>query len=147
MKKSVKALFLSAALALSWVFCTGCSTEGKEQGNGQSVWDNAVYTEDQELGEGALTLEVEVSAEEKSVTFTIHTDSGTLGEALIKNELISGDESEFGLYIKFVNGIEADFDKDGSYWSLSKDGEYLTQGADSTVISDGEHYELTRVKG
>ncbi len=146
MKKTMKALLLGAALALSSVFCTGCGADGTQRDSSASVWDSALYTEDRELGEGALTLKVEVAAEEKSVTFTIHTDEDTLGAALIENDLVSGEESEFGLYIKFVNGIEADFDKDGSYWSLSKDGEYLMQGADSTAIADGEHYELTRVK-
>ncbi len=146
MKNTMKAFLLSAALTLSSVFVTACAAEGAEQPSSSHLWDNALYTEDTELGEGKLTLAVEVAAEEKSITFTLHTDGETLGEALLENELVSGEESEFGLYIKFVNGIEADFDKDGSYWSLSKDGEYLMQGADSTPIADGEHYELTRVK-
>lgn len=146
MKNTIKALLLSAALTMSSVFVTSCASENAERSSPPQLWDNALYTEDTELGEGKLTLAVEVAAEEKSITITLHTDEETLGEALLENGLVSGEESEFGLYIKFVNGIEADFDKDGSYWSLSKDGEYLMQGADSTPIADGEHYELTRVK-
>lgn len=164
MKKSVKALLLALLPVISAVFCAGCNNnEGPEQhgtnvsDNGgenasdssqvSSVWDSADYKEDVEVGEGAITVKVEVAAEEKSVTITVHTDKDNLGAALLDNSLVSGDESEYGLYIKLVIGMEADYDKDGTYWSLSKDGEYLMTGADSTPIADGEHYEFTRTKG
>lgn len=163
MKNSVKALLL-ALLVISAVFCAGCSNNespgqpetnisdnggenASDSGQDSSVWDSAEYKEDAEVGEGAITVKVEVVAEEKSVTITVHTDKDNLGEALLDNSLVSGDESEYGLYIKFVIGMEADYDKDGTYWSLSKDGEYLMTGADSTPIADGEHYEFTRTKG
>lgn len=155
MKNSVKALLLALLLVISAVFCAGCNnnespeqpgTNASDSGQGSSVWDSADYKEDAEVGEGAITVKVEVAAEEKSVTITVHTDKDNLGAALLDNSLVSGDESEYGLYIKFVIGMEADYDKDGTYWSLSKDGEYLMTGADSTTIADGEHYELTRTK-
>lgn len=160
MKNSVKALLLALLLVISAIFCAGCSNNESpgqpetnlsdsngESGQGSSVWDSAEYKEDTEVGEGAITVKVEVAAEEKSVTITVHTDKDNLGAALLDNNLVSGDESEYGLYIKFVIGMEADYDKDGTYWSLSKNGEYLMTGADSTPIADGEHYEFTRTKG
>ena len=70
---------------------------------------------------------------------TVHLP-GTLEE----NGLVSGDESEYGLYVKSVNGIAADYDADGYYWALSKTGEYLMTGVDDTLIADGEQYELVR---
>ena len=45
MKKTIKALMLSAALALSAVFCTGCGAEGTQRDSSASVWDSALYTE------------------------------------------------------------------------------------------------------
>ena len=69
-----------------------------------------------------------------------------LGDALIEHNLISGENGPYGLYVKVVNGITADYDINQSYWSLSKDGEYLQTGVDVTEISDGEHYELTYTK-
>ena len=60
--------------------------------------------------------------------------------------LIDGDESEYGLYVKKVNGITADYEKDKSYWAFYKDGEYMQTGVDSTEIADGEHYELVYTK-
>lgn len=123
-------------------------TEAETEPTAESgLWKDAKYTEDTELGEGAVTVKVKVSAEDKSVILTVHTDRDMLGAALTDNGLVSGEESEYGLYIKFVNGIEADYDKNQAYWAISKDGEYLMTGADSTPIADGENYELTYTKG
>ena len=52
-------------------------------------------------------------------------------------------QSEYGLYIKVVNGITADYDVDQSYWGFSKGGEYMMTGVDGTPFADGEVYELT----
>ena len=129
-------LLLLVALAL-----TACNTVTKE-----GLWENATYRRDMEFGDGAKTVEVEVKAGEESVTFTIHTDKDTLGDALLEHGLVDGEEGAFGLYVKFVNGIEADFDKDGSYWGFYKNGEMMLVGVDGVVIADGEHYELVREK-
>lgn len=111
-----------------------------------TLWSDAMYLEDQEFGEGTKTVRVEVKAEEKTVVFTLHTDEEFLGEALLAHGLIEGEEGQFGLYVKKVNGITADYDVDQTYWSLSKGGEYLMTGVDTTPISDGEGYELVRTK-
>jgi len=83
---------------------------------------------------------------EQSVTFTIKTDAETLGDALLAHNLIAGDQGDFGLYVKAVNGITADYDVDQSYWGFSKNGEYMMTGVDGTAIADGEVYELTYTK-
>lgn len=117
-----------------------------QAGASDPLWENAFFTEDTTLGEGNKTIEVEVKAGEKSVTFTISTDADTLGDALLEHSLIEGEDSIYGIYIKKVNGILADYDVDKHYWSLTKNGEYLMTGADSTEIADSEHYELVRTK-
>jgi hypothetical protein len=89
---------------------------------------------------------VEVKVEEQSVTFTIKTDKTTLGEALMEHGLIAGDVGQFGLYVKVVNGITADYDIDQSYWAFTKNGEMMLTGVDMTNIADGEHYELVYTK-
>lgn len=133
---------LSLILTLVMIFCfISCNTVDKS-----GAWENATYRRNMEFGEGAKTVQVEVKAEDQSVTFTLHTDKDTLGDALLEHDLISGEESQFGMYIKFVNGIEADYDKDKSYWAFYKNGEYMLSGVDTTVISDGEHYELVKEK-
>ena len=112
----------------------------------EGLWANATYLEDTTFGEGAKTVTVKVIVEDKSVTFTVKTDAETLGEALLAHNLIAGDQGDFGLYVKVVNGITADYDVDQSYWGFSKNGEYMMTGVDGTAIADGEVYELTYTK-
>ena len=89
---------------------------------------------------------MEVKAEEKSVTFTVHTDKDTVGAALIEHGLIAGDEGQFGLYVKYVNGMLADYDIDQTYWSFYINGEMAMTGVDGTPITEGETYQLVYTK-
>ncbi len=132
--------FISLMLALCLLVCfVSCTKATPAKGD-------ALYTEDTELGEGAKTVKVTVSWDDKSVVFTLHTDAKTLGEALISHKLIEGDEGQYGLYIKKVNGITADYDVDQTYWGFYKNGETMLTGVDGTEIADGESYELKREK-
>lgn len=133
-----KSLLFSLLLILLCIFSAGCSHNTAET----DLWSSAVYKEDTELGAGSKTFLTEVSAEEYSVTFTVHTDKETVGEALKEQELIAGEQGAYGLYIKTVNGITADYNKTQSYWSFCKDGEYLQTGVDGESVADGAHYEL-----
>ena len=54
--------------------------------------------------------------------------------------MIEGDESEYGLYVKTVNGITADYDADGVYWAFYINDEYAQTGVDSTPITEGDRY-------
>lgn len=77
---------------------------------------------------------------------TVNTDSSkNLRQALEGAGLISGEEGAYGLYVKVVDGITADYDIDGSWWSLTKEGE-LCAGVDSTEIADGDKFEFTYSK-
>lgn len=109
--------------------------------------DTASYSEDTELGIGSKTLNFEITDSEKTVVFTIHTDAKTVGEALIEHNLISGENSQYGMYIKYANGVRADYNKDGAYWAFYKDGEYLNSGIEATEFEDGDNYELIYTKG
>ena len=110
------------------------------------LWENAVYTENTTLGTGENTFEVTVEAGGQSVEFTIKTDKTVVGDALKEHNLIDGEEGPYGLYVKVVNGIEADYDKDQSYWSFEKDGEAMLTGVDSTELKNGDRYTLVRTK-
>ena len=99
------------------------------------------------LGEGATVFELKVTDEDGSSTaYEIHTDKDTGGAALLELGLIAGEDSEYGLYIKTVGGITADFDVDGTYWAFYVNGEYAMIGADTTAIEAGATYELRRQK-
>ena len=111
------------------------------------VWENAVYTSDKTFGEGSKTVTVTVTAEEQMVTFTIHTDAETLEAAMVENDLVDGDEGAYGLYIKYVNGIRADYNLDGGYyWGLTKDGKTTDYGASGALLADGDTYGFVRTK-
>ena len=136
MKRTIALISVLLIICIAVTSCNTVSAEG--------LWENATYRRDTELGDGAKTVQVEVKAGEESVTFTIHTDKDTLGEALLEHELIAGEQGAYGLYVKLVNGIEADYDKDGSYWGFYKNGEMMLVGVDGAEIADGDHYELVR---
>lgn len=78
----------------------------------------------------------------KSTTFEITTDKKTVGEALLDEKLIEGEEGQYGLYVKKVNGIVADYNVDGTYWAFYENGEYAVSGVDTTEIKDGTTYEF-----
>ena len=99
-----------------------------------------------ETSEGAKTITVEVTAEEKTVVFTVKTDAATVGEALMGVNLLAGEEGPYGLYIKSVNGMIADFDVDQTYWAFNIGGEYAMTGVDQTEITEGTVYQLVRTK-
>lgn len=83
---------------------------------------------------------VAVDLEGTETTFDITTDKATVGEALQEEGLIEGEEGDYGLYVKTVNGITLDWDKDQKYWAFYIDGEYATTGVDSTEVKDGSVY-------
>lgn len=137
MKTATRLTLLLLALVMTFTFAA-CKTP--------EAWETDVYDTDTTLGEGEKTITVKVITDEKNVTFTIHTDKETLGAALLEHRLIAGEDGAYGLYLKRVNGILADYDTDGYYWSFTKNGEMMMVGVDGAEISDGEQYELTRTK-
>ena len=54
--------------------------------------------------------------------------------------LIAGEDSDYGLYVKTVNGVTVDYDTDGKYWAFYVDGEYAATDVDSTDITAGATY-------
>lgn len=146
------AILMCVLVTLSLCACGGENAEKPQtQTPTQSetvdpLWSSATYSENTTLGTGDKAIVVTVKAGEKSIDVTINTDAETLEQALVSVDLIQGDESSYGLYIKTVNGINADYDTDGYYWAIFADGEYLTQGANKTNIKSGDKFELVRSK-
>ena len=108
-------LMLIFAMAL-----TGCTnaTAGNDQ-TAEAQNDSITV-----LGEGQTKILFTVVDKDGNETaFEIHTDKETVGDALLEHQLIQGEESEYGLYVKVVNGITADYDVDGTYWAFYINGE------------------------
>jgi len=137
--KSVVLMLMAVMMLMSMLSCG--ETVDKE-----GLWENATYRKDMEFGKGAKTITVEVKVGESAVTFTIHTDKSTVGEALLEHKLIDGDQGQYGLYIKTVNGILADYDVDQSYWGFYVNGEYALSGVDTTEIDETAKYQLVYTK-
>ena len=123
-----------------------CAFSCGEKKTEEGLWASALYTENTTLGEGAKTVTVTVEAEDKSVVLTVKSDEETVGAALMALDLIEGEESQYGLYVKYVNGILSDYDVDGTYWAFYKNGEYQMTGVDTTAFADGDTVKLVRTK-
>ena len=161
MKKLI-AIILALTLVLCITACTGTenpANDGTTPGADSTtpaplensdepagLWENAVYTEDTTIGEGEKTFTLDVTIEDKTVTFTVNTDADTVGAALLEYGIIEGEDGAYGLYIKTVNGVLADYDIDQSYWSFYIDGDYAMSGVDSTDITEGATYSLVYTK-
>ena len=140
-KQSLSSVLLLVLIAAMALLAVGCG-DNTPQGN-ETPKTSAVSSDKTVLGEGAKVFDFTVSDfDGKETAFEIHTDKETVGEALIELGLIDGDEGEFGLYVKSVNGISADYDKDGKYWAFYIDGEYAMTGVELTPIEDGKTYSF-----
>ena len=75
-------------------------------------------------------------------SFNISTDKKMVGDALIEEGLIEGEEGAYGLYVKKVNGILADYSIDQTYWAFYVNGEYAFSGVDTTPVEEGAIYSF-----
>ena len=146
-------MVLIVAMALNAIGCNGST--GKDASSGVGAEANPQSDENAHeaesgaqasisvLGTGSTEFSLTVTDKEGSETqFEIHTDKQTVGDALLELGLIEGEESEYGLYVKTVNGITADYDTDGVYWAFYINGEYASSGVDSTDITEGDSYSF-----
>ncbi len=76
----------------------------------------------------------------ESTDFALTSEEETVGAALLAEGLIEGEDSQYGLYVKTVNGLTADYDKDGHYWAFYIGEEYASTGVDQTPLEDGGSY-------
>lgn len=97
--------------------------------------------------EGAKALGLTVAyADGSTDEFNFTTDAEFLRAALEEQQLVEGDEGEYGLFVKSVNGVTAD-ESQQQWWCLTKGGAEVMTGVDSTPIADGDHFELTLTTG
>ncbi|MBQ4120264.1 MAG: DUF4430 domain-containing protein [Clostridia bacterium] len=131
-------IVLIAAVAL---FTFGCKADNDtSSGNSETT---ASKTQAEALGNGGTKFTLTVTGVDgKQTDYQISTDKKTVGDALLELNLIAGENGPYGLYIKTVNGITLDFDKDGKYWAFYENGKYATKGISETEITAGATYSL-----
>ena len=135
--KKLLSILLCIALIAAMALCTaGCGSKDAPE---TTVSAGAAGATSVGEGQTAFRFTV-VDADGKETAFDVHTDETTVGAALLALGLIDGDDSEYGLYVKTVNGLTVDYDKDGKYWAFYVDGEYAATGVDSTDIAAGSTY-------
>lgn len=126
MKGNKKTLFAVAALAVVAALMLG-------------LW----YFTRPQIQEGAKAVAVEVVHGDGSTKeFTCHTDAEYLGEVLVSEGLAEGEDSAYGLFITTVDGETAQ-DSLRQWWCITKGGERVETGVDTTPINHGDHFELT----
>lgn len=134
--KKYSSLLLVLMLVILMAFTTGCKEKTVSE---PEIASHAISGGT--LGEGSTEFTfIMIDIDGNETDFTIKTDETTVGAALLGVDLITGDVSEYGIYVKSVNGITADWDVDKTYWAFYIDGEYAMTGVDSTNITAGSTY-------
>lgn len=141
---------LIAAIALTAMGCDQAETPETPETSGDTTVTTAEGgTNSETPDQGAPTIKGEgatvfyfnvVDKDGKETKFEIHTDKTTVGEALLELGLIEGDMGDYGLYVKKVNGITAEYEVDGTYWAFYIGDDYGMTGVDMTDIEPGATY-------
>ena len=101
-----------------------------------------------ETVQGGKTVTVTViHGDGSSKDFTYSTDAEYLGEVIVAEGLVNGQDGPYGLYFDTVDGEMASWEKNQSYWSILIGEEYVTLGADSIPLEDGGVYQLVYTIG
>ena len=157
----ILSLCLIAAIGLSLTSCGEKETPKDNYIPGQSATGSTTSNEayvpgdtygvaatDVNKGNGNISFIFRVIGPNDSNTiYRIFTNEKTVGDALQKLNIISGEESTYGLYVKTVTGITADYDKDKAYWAFYVDGKYASTGIDKTDIVKDAEYWMQYTKG
>lgn len=129
---------------------TACGSKSGDDGSAQGAVQESAQAQTQsafadgsDLGEGNTEFTLTVTDKEGAESsFTIHTDRENVGDALTEIGIIVGEEGDYGLYVKTVNGVTADYDTDQTYWAFYINGEYASTGVDSTPVTAGDTYSF-----
>ena len=150
MKKTLFKKMLSFILCLCLVaamtlMASGCN--GKKEDSSSATSLTSSVNEPTKVGQGAtkFTFTV-VDAAGKETVFEVSTDKTLVSDALLEADLIAGEDSQYGLYVKTVNGTTLDFDKDGKYWAFYVNGAYGQKGVSETEIVAGDTYSFKAEK-
>lgn len=121
-----KTKILLPALVIVLMLASICGCAKQEASNGDKI---------------TFTLTV-THADKSQKDFEITTQETNLRRALEAENLISGTESEYGLFVTTVDGETADFSKDEGWWNLVKNGESTSTGVDGCTVADGDKFEF-----
>ena len=130
MNKMMRLILCTVLIAAMALMAVGCGSKSAET-----------------TASGVSFTFVVTDLEGNESTFDITTSKATVGEALLDEGLIAGENSEYGLYVTSVNGMTADWDNDQTYWAFYIDGEYAMTGVDATEVTEGAPYSFVLTTG
>jgi uncharacterized protein YpmB len=96
--------------------------------------------------DGSKEITVEMIYDDVDRSVTITTDEEYLRGAMEQENLIAGNDSDYGLYVTEVDGRVAD-ESIQEWWCITQDGDMTSTGVDEVVIADGDHFEFTLTTG
>ena len=129
LKKGI-AILAAAILVFTFFTLAGCANNHADDATSVSAETKTVF--------------FKIVYEDKTEkTVQISTEKATLADALVEAGLIEYDKS--GLYTT-IDGVTADYSKDGAWWCITKGGEMVSVGMNDLQIADGESYEATYTK-
>lgn len=161
------ALGMMAVMALSVTACGGKKESKEETTTKTTVVEEAVTedvtteeatteaetgTEENIVEEGtieevAVAQEIEIQVQDANgevTRYAVTTSATILQDAmdecagLYADFSYDGEAADWGFYLTTVNGLTADYDADGAYWSLYVNGEYGSYGIDSQPVNEGD---------
>ena len=153
--KTLLSLFLCIVLiAAMALFATGCSDNKEETPKETEATKVPTEAPTQateattpaviEKGEGKTSFNFEVTdLDGKTTKFLIKTDKTTVGDALLELELIEESTQSAGMIV-VVNGISADYNKDGAWWAYYINGESALEGVLTTKIDTTATYSFVK---
>lgn len=131
-------IVIVAAISL---FALGCTDKNDTETDSAQTTVSNVSETPEVIGQGEKKFFfIAEDKEGKETKWEVHSDDDTVGKALMAEGIIEGEDGPYGLYVKTVNGITLDYDKDGLYWAFYENDEYALTGVDQTEITEGQTY-------
>ncbi len=143
-KTDKKTTLLLAVLCVVLIAVAALFATGTIGGKKASLENTAAIVKNGDVvGTGATAFPFVICDKDgNETTVTVKTDKKMVGEALLDEKIVEGEMGDYGLYVKKVNGIVADYDADQTYWAFYIDGQYAMTGIDMTEITQGSTYMM-----
>ena len=142
MRKLLSFILCVVLIAAMALLATGCNDKKEE--TPKETEAPQTTTEVIEKGEGKTAFNFEVTdLDGKTTKFLIKTDKDTVGKALLELGLIEESTQSAGMIVA-VNGVSADYNKDGVWWAYHINGELASEGVLTTKIDTTATYSFVK---
>lgn len=103
-----------------------------------AVW--FIWGEKAMAGSKEITIEV-IAQDGSSTVYEVKTTAEYLQGAMDEAKGLSYETAEDGM-VMVVNGVRADYVKDGAYWGFYVNDGYCNYGIDAQPIADGDAFRI-----